>query len=324
MLSIESSGATLARLLAASTLSDRWQMPRSSAFCWRWVSTAPLAALWIVCKPFYKRKTARDLHDGRLRYSAALLIVFSTWCFFANLASAGDRETQIVGGCGVSSEGVAYVAAACIGGALSTESLVDCLNGSCFGANNTIIKNIGNIFGRHAERKPVCGNFIVKFPNFPDNLIIRPGKIWNLCSGYRVTFQGDGNFVVYNRTNKAVYATLTKGANELAIQGDGNMVILRDHHPVFDTKTAGTFGDRLAIQEDGNVVIYRPDDVVLWKTNTTVSENDLLIWDHLGTIHRAIADYGPGEIRLMRRCQVMATKVFKPAFLRPALQAAYA
>jgi taurine dioxygenase len=52
------------------------------------------------------------------------------------------------------------------------------------------------------------------------------------------------------------------------------------------------------------------------------NENDLLIWDHLGTIHRAIADYGPDEIRLMRRCQVMATKVFDPAFLRPAREAA--
>ena len=54
------------------------------------------------------------------------------------------------------------------------------------------------------------------------------------------------------------------------------------------------------------------------------NENDLLIWDHLGTIHRAIADYGPEEIRLMRRCQVMATKIFDPAFLRPALEAATA
>jgi taurine dioxygenase len=51
------------------------------------------------------------------------------------------------------------------------------------------------------------------------------------------------------------------------------------------------------------------------------NENDLLIWDHLGTIHRAIADYGPDEIRLMRRCQVMATKVFDPAFVRPAFEA---
>ena len=49
----------------------------------------------------------------------------------------------------------------------------------------------------------------------------------------------------------------------------------------------------------------------------TWTENDLLVWDHLGTIHRAIADYAPDEIRLMRRCQVMATKVFDPEFLRP-------
>jgi taurine dioxygenase len=54
------------------------------------------------------------------------------------------------------------------------------------------------------------------------------------------------------------------------------------------------------------------------------TENDLLIWDHLGTIHRAIADYGPDEIRLVRRCQVMATKVFDPAFLRPVRELAMA
>ncbi len=44
------------------------------------------------------------------------------------------------------------------------------------------------------------------------------------------------------------------------------------------------------------------------------TEKDLLIWDNLGTIHRAIADYRPEEIRLIRRCQVMATKIFDPAF----------
>ena len=54
------------------------------------------------------------------------------------------------------------------------------------------------------------------------------------------------------------------------------------------------------------------------------NENDLLIWDHLGTIHRAVADYGPEEIRLMRRCQVMATKVFDPEFLRPVRELAAA
>jgi taurine dioxygenase len=44
------------------------------------------------------------------------------------------------------------------------------------------------------------------------------------------------------------------------------------------------------------------------------TEKDLLIWDNLGTIHRALADYRPDEIRLIRRCQVMATKIFDPSF----------
>ena len=44
------------------------------------------------------------------------------------------------------------------------------------------------------------------------------------------------------------------------------------------------------------------------------TEGDLLIWDNFGTLHRAIADYGPDEHRLMRRCQVMGTKIFDPAY----------
>jgi taurine dioxygenase len=54
------------------------------------------------------------------------------------------------------------------------------------------------------------------------------------------------------------------------------------------------------------------------------TENDLLVWDHLGTLHRAIADYGPDEIRLIRRCQVMATQIFDPEFLRSARELATA
>ena len=38
------------------------------------------------------------------------------------------------------------------------------------------------------------------------------------------------------------------------------------------------------------------------------NEGDLLMWENFGTIHNAIADYGPDEHRLVRRCQVMATR----------------
>jgi len=38
------------------------------------------------------------------------------------------------------------------------------------------------------------------------------------------------------------------------------------------------------------------------------AEGDLLMWENFGTIHNAIADYGPTEHRLVKRCQVMATR----------------
>ncbi len=37
---------------------------------------------------------------------------------------------------------------------------------------------------------------------------------------------------------------------------------------------------------------------------------DVLVWDNLRTIHQALADYGPNEHRLIKRCQVMATRFF--------------
>ncbi len=48
------------------------------------------------------------------------------------------------------------------------------------------------------------------------------------------------------------------------------------------------------------------------------AENDVLMWDNFATIHNAIADYGPQEHRLIKRCQVMADKVLANAFgVRP-------
>jgi taurine dioxygenase len=35
---------------------------------------------------------------------------------------------------------------------------------------------------------------------------------------------------------------------------------------------------------------------------------DVLMWDDIGTIHRAVSDYRSDEPRLVKRCQVMATR----------------
>lgn len=40
---------------------------------------------------------------------------------------------------------------------------------------------------------------------------------------------------------------------------------------------------------------------------------DVLMWDNIGTIHNAVADYGPDEHRLIKRCQVMADTIFGAA-----------
>jgi taurine dioxygenase len=43
---------------------------------------------------------------------------------------------------------------------------------------------------------------------------------------------------------------------------------------------------------------------------------DVLVWDHIGTLHYALPDYEPHEQRLMKRCQVMADRIFDPEFVR--------
>jgi taurine dioxygenase len=52
------------------------------------------------------------------------------------------------------------------------------------------------------------------------------------------------------------------------------------------------------------------------------SEGDVLLWDDIGTLHNAQADYGPDEHRLIKRCQVMADRIFDPVFVADALSAA--
>ncbi len=52
------------------------------------------------------------------------------------------------------------------------------------------------------------------------------------------------------------------------------------------------------------------------------TEGDFLLWDNLGTVHQALADYSAEEPRLMKRCQIMADKVFDPAWQQQWLRAA--
>ena len=52
------------------------------------------------------------------------------------------------------------------------------------------------------------------------------------------------------------------------------------------------------------------------------TEGDVLMWDHLGTLHNAWPDYEPHEHRLIKRCQVMADRIFDPDFLPASIRPA--
>jgi taurine dioxygenase len=52
------------------------------------------------------------------------------------------------------------------------------------------------------------------------------------------------------------------------------------------------------------------------------SEHDVLMWDNVRTMHNAVADYGPDEHRLVRRCQAMADLLFRPGWARQVMRAA--
>ena len=41
------------------------------------------------------------------------------------------------------------------------------------------------------------------------------------------------------------------------------------------------------------------------------SVGDVLMWDNMGTLHNAVADYRPDEHRYIKRCQVMADRYFE-------------
>ncbi|HEY9880534.1 MAG TPA: peptidoglycan DD-metalloendopeptidase family protein [Leptolyngbyaceae cyanobacterium] len=129
------------------------------------------------------------------------------------------------------------------------------------------------------------------------NLNIRPSQQYfrgtNLrtINGYRLSFQSDGNLVLYTPSNSAIWATGTVGnsAGKLAIQSDGNIVLYdNSNRPMWATNTAGNPGAFLAVQTDGNLVVYTQDGSrPLFATNTAGGVRTVFnaaeIWRSRGT-----------------------------------------
>ena len=89
------------------------------------------------------------------------------------------------------------------------------------------------------------------------------------CNEYRLTFQRDGNLVLY-RNGQPLWATGSEGqgATKFLMQQDGNVVLYQGNKPLFATDTDGNSGAYLRLQSDGNLVVYSRSGQPLWATNT--------------------------------------------------------
>ena len=87
--------------------------------------------------------------------------------------------------------------------------------------------------------------------------------------------QSDGNLVIYCiRTNpwKAVWNTHTAGGyiiNGAVFQSDGNLVLYNySNVALFHTGSANRGGARLVMQGDSNLVIYTNYGLAIWNSGT--------------------------------------------------------
>jgi hypothetical protein len=77
---------------------------------------------------------------------------------------------------------------------------------------------------------------------------------------YTLTLQLDGNVVLYNGSNQAIWATNTPRTSpaNFIMQMDGNLVLYASSgSPIWASNTNNNPGAFLVVQDDGNLVVYR-------------------------------------------------------------------
>ncbi|MET7441862.1 mannose-binding protein, partial [Streptomyces sp. NPDC005568] len=96
--------------------------------------------------------------------------------------------------------------------------------------------------------------------------VLRVGQSWS-TNRIRMIMQTDGNLVVYNEHDKAIWASMTFGPDHRAIfQQDGNLVIHNaDDRPIWASRSHGHENAQLVLRADGKVVVLHNGGVV-WST----------------------------------------------------------
>jgi hypothetical protein len=105
------------------------------------------------------------------------------------------------------------------------------------------------------------------------NYLVDPYRV---CSA---NVQGDGNYVIYNSSGKAVWASNTNGKGysppfRTIMQGDGNLVLYdSNNRPVWSSGTQGkgSYPFRLIMQSDCNLVVYDANWRPTWSSGTSRS-----------------------------------------------------
>ena len=102
------------------------------------------------------------------------------------------------------------------------------------------------------------------------NKEFRPGHAWKTSSGYRLIFQKDRNLVLYSPNGRPLWATGCNGlgADLMAVQGDGNVVLYARGRAIWASNTSAS-GGSFAIQNDGNLVVYNRSGRPRWASDTS-------------------------------------------------------
>lgn len=101
---------------------------------------------------------------------------------------------------------------------------------------------------------------------YPDQQLETPDR------RYRLFLQKDGNAVLYNAQNRAVWATGTdgRGVAYLTLQPNGNLVMRDDRGvAVWHAGINNKGGNRFAIRDDGNLMVHNTNNNrVIWQSRT--------------------------------------------------------
>ena len=142
-----------------------------------------------------------------------------------------------------------------------------------------VLQNDGNLVIYSSNGSPLWATMTTVNPNFQNRLddklssnqVLFKGQfIQNAARTSRLVLQGDGNLVLYNSNNQAVWASWTVGSNAkyLILQSDGNLVLYNSNNQaVWASWTEGNGNSTMYLQGDNNLVIYNYNGPT-WSTRT--------------------------------------------------------